>query len=396
MTLPLVKLSILILAVLLSLKSVVVAGIAEPYLGEVAAILQWQDTRVQSSELSPLGSYVAAIFGDFDSVGRYEGSTLHIWDILSLQADTSIQYPQPSVHLDVEDSPSGIDISFSPDEQYLAILTSTDIQVLIPPDLSIYKSLPGSGVLSASGRIEWSFDGQLIAAEFRDELVVWDIANDETYHFDLDERSPFVSRVQNGWLLDYFPNGSQIGFIYCDWYLVTCNEYEFPSALSAVQTPDGEIIYAVRRETPNSVNREVGVWRLQSDDTYSFSESWLTRERLVCPVGFSPNSEYIVSACGREVSVVESSTFTSVNILPHFNHVVWADDQYFLAGPIPVGILALYLVGQEQPISQLNIVDAAGEQTEAWYVRSVTPDRRWVLIDFDKAIIVLSIEGWAS
>jgi hypothetical protein len=395
-----------------------------PHFDKVAFVLQIPDQLI-TTELSSQGNYIVALARRKDEeASGYIATDLIVWDIGGVEEEGYLINLAPISHRNINPEETFFHhyqpFSISPNEQYVAIRTESDVQLLNLPDLSLYSSLPVRSIYNIYrgalfDNFAWSHDSRFVGTTLGlgEEFVVWDTETNDNYSYDLGyvpiptsstsiPKPPNIYAVKNGWIISNFEGNEYPGFVFCDQYLEQCSSYESNRTTWLLYTTDGQTIL-----TFNGINNTANIWAFQTNGTYEIIGE---QDMEICPPkSFSPTGQYLFIDChdDRGDTIWDFNTFTPVHEISDAefgydqtdNHVWFTDDTYFIQQPFPYTSLNLYELGQPEPIDELRLPEKGRDYIEYGIVEidnlawpQISEDGRTLLVNPGGVAFIIFVE----
>jgi hypothetical protein len=397
-------------------------GETGPFLHIGIAVLMLPDQSLGAVDLSPQGNFIFANADLYNTAGRqyvweYEfiSDSQYIWNIEDFTSTEGLTYLEPTRQLMSANSQYGVAGKFSPNGRYLAIKTSTELQLWDVPNFELQSTQPAfsSGEVYAYashlGRLSWSTDGSLLATRINNHILVWDIFQNTTTIMELEDNFDRIIWLDPGWLI-YAHETPANSFIVCSSRLDACDNYQSPShsLLNTITvSPDGEIILHTYGDLLN--DGVVGVWQRQETEEYtltseqSLDEQPFNQVEDFCPGEFSPDGHYLFTGCNARV-VWDVTTWLPVFELPEPSVRAWLPDSlhfiafelyesenptiniYGLGSEVPIDVLYLNDFFEFGTLSDLMLSDIVGIEKI-----DISEDGRIILINLGWVVLITSI-----
>lgn len=372
--------------------------------------------------------------------GLYE-RTLYFWDLDKVESYLS---PQPTQILKFSQEYLGPWISFSPDDQFVALKSEGELQVRQLPSLEIELSIAvrDQGDLAdrfrfpdKPGHLAWSADGTRLAAlsdrlvdlQSMDVLSIWNTQSSELRMVALGgpaEGHPrTLTALQDVWFIRQL-GGRWFEFCpmdlpgehanYCPSFPLPPEDewlFELPSGLVAM--PWAGPLDCRGRRGPVSISWLEGTGyygagipsSLSSSPydpiRYSYTSPNLRHMPVPGIFTFSPDGRYFFyPGCGPHRGIWDFENNRSVQKLPFRINPVWLpDSQHFLSFDGYSKVLTLFAVGEEAPLDILDLNAllvgtplADWIALEAFTIWNVSGNGRHVMINLGHAAILVEID----
>lgn len=369
--------------------------------------------------------------------------TLYFWD---LSLPHSALSPVPTQVLKMSQQLLGPWISFSPDDQFVALKSENELQVRHLPSLEIELSLAirdRTGLINSiyertgQNHLAWSTDGSRLAAlryvpisetYGEDQLVVWNTRQKTLDTFFAGTPIDRITALETAWLI----HSTEYGFYqlcpfdikprlrYCLPMLRPPENYSLftlPTGIMAANWP----VDNRRCVSPSGVVsmrqlQATGYYGLIADGnisafTYFGSNGHLgpigyygsmTSRRMPAPVTFSPDGQYFFyeQSCDRKWGVWDFKNNLMVQNIVKWWEPTWLpDSRHFLVFDRFYKTLTLHEVGNPIPLDVLNLNTQQGIQPlnnwigpQAFTIRNISGDGRHVMINLGHAGILVEID----
>lgn len=273
---------------------------------------------------------------------------------------------------------------FSPNNKYLGMKTSAELQIFTLPDMQLLQSIPANLSYDiASDYLSWSPDSRFLASWIDGAVIVWNVEKNIVYRYPLNYKMATIKYIENGWFIQtmdryFFDSRSIDAFIICRVQLEKCDTYEQPNDVETITvSPNGQTILITKADRKStSITRSLEIWQHGSDDIYRQT----TKQPLdpkpynspTCfyPSLFSRDSQYIVSLCGY-ANIWQLGQKTPLQSIPDTERLVWLpNNEYFITLDWSTLLtLRLFKVGTTQPIDTLNLKTVLGlEDINSWLI----------------------------
>jgi hypothetical protein len=406
----------------------------------------WESEATFFPVVSNTGRYVFAhanheIIPGFHgtSDGLYE-RTFYFWDRDKIETNLS---PEPTQILKFSQSYQGPWVRFSPDDQFVALKSEGELQILHLPSLEIELSIAVRDRAESfswyrspdrPGHLAWSADSTRLAAlsdmlvdyQSMDVLTVWDKRSDELRRVPLSpppEGHPrVITALEDVWFIrqiggrsfEFCPIDLQERNNYCPYFpLPPEDEWLFALPSGLVAMPWAGPLDCRERRGPVLISwlegtgyYGAGIPSDISDSQYdpirfAYTSPILREMPVPGNFTFSPDGHYFFyPGCGAHRGIWDFENNRPVQKLPRNIEPVWLpDSRHFLSFNRFSKVLTLFAVGQDTPIDVLNLDTlptgiSLDDWTaiEAFDIWNISGDGRKVMINLGHAAILVEID----
>jgi hypothetical protein len=339
--------------------------------------------------------------------------TQYFWDLADVQDALS---PQPTQTLKMDQTYLGPWISFSPNDQWVALKSEAELQIRRLPSFEIEMSIAlrdrGDGfnrLISHVNynRLAWSQDSRFLAVlsevateiDIEGQLVLWNSEDKSLQFFGLGRFDRIVS-TSAGWYLESLEGNS---FIRCTIDFQECTpSTEVGESHLMLPQPTGDLVLSWLGY--HCENNNVSIWSQQSSHGYSVAA--ITSE-IANPISFSPNGNYLFyepDCYTRALGIWDfeiNRPIQMVTMLPGVPLVLWLpDSEHFLTfDVVDKRVLNLYRVGNEIPLDTFDLNTIIELQPlDAWTalgrleISNTSADGRHIMINLGHAAILVEID----
>lgn len=377
----------------------------EPHFIDQIIFLE-QDTNNQAAPsvfplISNTGRYAFLHVSRTNEFSEDIETAQYLWDFDQL--DTTLS-PDPTALLKIDASYTGPWVSFSPNDEWIALKSETLLQIRALPSLETVFSieLPDKEIALNTlpsgfntGRLAWWSDGQSLAVLSDRQSLVWNSQTHQADFFPLDYSYDAIVATSTGWFMrSYEPDV----FTLCSFEFAHCDTHEIStSQRSVVVQPSGQVILSWQGRYCG--RDPVYVWRLHRAGNYELERE---TQDIPEPTNFSPNGQYLFyhPSCTFQYGIWDFENNSHIQNLEPYHIPFWLpDSKYFLTlSQIDTLTLNLYEIGSEGALDTLNLNQVSGlgsvdewpsfEVLDIW---NSSTDGRKILINLGHAAMVIEI-----
>ncbi|MBI1282427.1 MAG: hypothetical protein GC179_30150 [Anaerolineaceae bacterium] len=322
-------------------------------------------------------------------------NTSHLfWNLSNVRKESGVTMGNPWIrNLDQDAKATN---GFSPDNKYLAVKTSKELQLYTLPYMQFLKSIPAvTSRTIIGGYLSWSPDSRLLASWVDGEVIVWDIQENVAYRYPMNYKIVTIKYIDNGWFIQtldqpIYKDNSINPFIVCSLRLEKCDTYQDKNKHTRVLSNNGQIFVV---QSGDSLRDGIlGIWKRSEDGKYQLDTEYpidkspiSQHEGEFCSQSFSPDGVYLISTCPQIPTQIWEANPLKFRQEIINSLVIWLpDSSHFVSWEYyPNIVLRLYEVGQNKPLDNFDLEQLSGlEDIKKWMNGFILGDKR---IDVDKS-----------